>query len=167
MKKLLLIAAFCLVKFLAAQNQMPTAQQIRQSIAGEIKSFNIPPAAIFKVENRVVVNGKDSIPIRIYYPKAGKKLRIIYHVHGGALVAGDLETHENICRVLANNTKSIVVAIDYRKPPEFPYPASINDCEFVLEWIKKMRPLLAAMQKIWCCWVTVAVVFLRHRCWPN
>lgn len=119
-----------------AQNGMPTAEQIRQMISGDIKSFNISPEAIFRVENRSVWTGTDSIKIRVYYPDAGKGKRIIYNIHGGALVAGDLDTHDNISRVLANRTHSVVVAVDYRKPPEFPYPASVNDCEAVLQWIR-------------------------------
>ncbi|RYY58431.1 MAG: alpha/beta hydrolase [Chitinophagaceae bacterium] len=120
-----------------AQDGAPTAAQVRQAIAGEIKSFNISPAKLYMIENTRVWNGTDSIPVRIYYPDSKKGLRIIYNIHGGALVAGDLDTHENISAELAVRTHSVVVAVDYRKPPEFPYPAGINDCKTVLDWIKK------------------------------
>ena len=131
--------AFCLLFIcnLFAQDQLPTADQIRQNIEEQIYAFKIAPQPIYKVENKAVWNGTDSIKVRLYYSKAGKKQRIIYNIHGGALVACNLDTHENICRLLANKTGSIVVALDYRKPPEFPYPASLNDCVTVLNWISK------------------------------
>lgn len=118
------------------QSQLPSVADVRNSIEGEIYSFKIPPEKIFKVENKSLWSGADSIKIRIYYPNNKKKQRIIFNIHGGALIACDLNTHDNICRILSNKTKSVVVAVDYKKPPEFPFPAGINDCEFVLQWIK-------------------------------
>ena len=116
---------------------LPTAPQVRQMIAGEIKQFGIKPAALAKTENVFVWNGVDSIPVRIYYPDNKPNHRVIYNIHGGALVGGDLDTHENISSQLAVRTQSVVVALDYRKAPEHPFPASIDDCETVLQWIKK------------------------------
>jgi acetyl esterase len=119
------------------QNELPNVEQIRQEISEEIKSFKIPGENIFKIENRLIWTGTDSIKIRVYYPNANRNKRIIFNIHGGALVGCDLDTHDNISRLLAKSTNSVVVAIDYRKPPEFPYPASVNDCEKVLVWIKQ------------------------------
>jgi acetyl esterase len=120
-----------------SQNEIPTAEQIRQGLADEIKSFKIAGENIFKIENRTVWTGSDSIKIRIYYPNNNVNNKIVFNIHGGALVACDLDTHDNISRVLANRTNAVVVALDYRKPPEFPYPASVNDCEKILFWIKR------------------------------
>ena len=125
---------------------MPTAADIRQMIAGEIASFKIEPKAIRLIADRKVWTGSDSIPIRIYYPSATAGSRIIFNIHGGALVGGDLNTHENICREFAARG-SVVVALDYRKPPEHPFPAGINDCEAVLQWIKANGQLLLADPK--------------------
>jgi acetyl esterase len=130
---------FCLLILsgLSSTSQMPTAAQIRQSISGDIQRMNVTPQAIYKVENKKVFTGKDSVDVRLYFPSAGKKQKILLNIHGGALVAGDLYTHDNISRVLANRTSSIVVAIDYHRPPESPYPAGLDDCAAVIEWIKK------------------------------
>lgn len=114
---------------------VPTALDIRKKIEGQVFAMKVPTPAVFKVENRAVWNGSDSIRIRIYYPGEGKNQRILYNIHGGAFVACNLDTHDNISRILANKTQSIVVALDYRKPPEFPYPASLDDITTVLQWI--------------------------------
>jgi acetyl esterase len=113
----------------------PNAIDVRKLIEGQVFGLKVPPQDIYKIENRAVWNGSDSIRIRIYYPNDKKDQRIIYNIHGGAFVACGLETHDNISRILANKTQSIVIALDYRKPPEFPYPASLDDITTVLKWI--------------------------------
>ncbi len=115
--------------------QAPTAAQIRELIAGEIAGFGIKPEEVGRIENRMIVSGSDSIPIRVYYPN-GEVRGILLNIHGGALVAGDLETHDNISRVLANRTDAVVVALDYRKPPEAPYPAGLENCIAALDWMR-------------------------------
>ncbi len=119
-----------------AQELTPTAQDIRAGIAGEIVSFKILPEKVVKVINRTLWTGTDSVRIRLYYGSNKQNLPVIYNIHGGALVAGDLETHDNISRVLANRTQSLVVAVNYAKPPEHPFPAGINDSFYVWQWLK-------------------------------
>ncbi len=86
----------------------------------------------------ILIQGKiDSIPLRIYYPQNKGPLPILYHIHGGCWVAGDLDTHDNICRYLCNKVGSIVIAVDYRQPPESKFPAAVEDCFIALEWIYK------------------------------
>ncbi len=120
----------------AKQNPGPTVLYVRKAIEAQTLSAKVTSEQVVKVEDRAVWNGADSIKIRIYYAGSEKKQRIIYNIHGGAFVACNLETHDNICRILANRTHSIVVALDYRKAPENPFPASIDDCLTVLQWIK-------------------------------
>ncbi len=141
MKSTLTIILLFIINSAFSQNQAPTAQDIRGAIEGEIYSFKIPPVEVSRIENRAVWNGSDSIKVRLYFPDNKKTSHpIIYQIHGGALVAGNLNTHDNICRLMAMKTASIVVAVDYRKPPESPYPASLNDCITVLNWIQKTAP---------------------------
>jgi acetyl esterase len=130
---------FCLLFFHSSysQNGIPSAADIREAIAEEIKSFNIAPIPLYNVTDDLVITKGDSVKVRRYYAGKASRQPVIFFIHGGALVAGDLETHDNICRVLAERTKAIVVAIDYKRPPESPYPAGLNDCSNVLAWIKK------------------------------
>jgi acetyl esterase len=118
-----------------AQDGNPTPQQLRNMIEGQIKGFNIRPEPVFKLIERSVWTGTDSIKIRIYYPNASSANRAIFNIHGGALVAGNLESHDNISRTLCSRTKSVVIALDYRRPPEHPYPAGLNDTWLIMKWI--------------------------------
>lgn len=131
---LIVLSSILMVGQARSQDKMPTAEEVRLVIEEQIRSLNIPAEKVYRIEERRL--GRDSIKIRIYYPDQEKNHRIIYNIHGGAFVAGDLDTHDNISRILANRTRSVVVAVDYRRPVGHPFPASIEDCQVVLEWIR-------------------------------
>ncbi|MET0461794.1 MAG: alpha/beta hydrolase [Chitinophagaceae bacterium] len=137
MRKTLLGVLILIMQAHSADAQAPSINDVRQAIAGEIYGFNIQGQRVESIQNISVWSGADTIPVRVYSPLKNKALPIIFLIHGGALVAGDLNTHDNISRLLANKTGSLVIALDYRKPPEAPFPVGLNDCNTVLEWIVK------------------------------
>ncbi|WP_432347578.1 alpha/beta hydrolase [Shinella yambaruensis] len=59
----------------------------------------------------------------------------LLYLHGGGWVIGAPETHEDICRVLANAADAVVISPDYRLAPEHPFPAAIEDCAATLTWM--------------------------------
>ncbi len=65
--------------------------------------------------------------------------RIVFFVHGGGWLVGDLESHDDICAEISSKTDSTVYAIDYRLAPENKHPAGLNDCEVILEYIRKIE----------------------------
>lgn len=78
-----------------------------------------------------------SIQVRGYWPldveRAG--LPIVVFAHGGGWVSGDLETHDVMCRALANRARALVLSVAYRLAPEHPYPAAVDDLYAVLTWV--------------------------------
>lgn len=63
---------------------------------------------------------------------------VIYHMHGGGMISGTSRTGmETILREWAEPLELVVVSVDYRLAPEFPYPASIEDCYAGLMWISR------------------------------
>ena len=56
-------------------------------------------------------------------------------VHGGAFVFGDLELEHDRCVYYARNTDAVIVSVDYRLAPEFPYPAAHDDVWSTLQWM--------------------------------
>ncbi len=98
-----------------------------------LEASKTPLAEVFKTEVRKVWTGADSIPIQIYYPNAQRNLPIVYKVHGGAFIMQALDV--NVARILCNRTQSVVVTVDYHVAPEHPFPASIDDCYAVWNWI--------------------------------
>jgi acetyl esterase/lipase len=76
-----------------------------------------------------VINGPGGpLRLRLYAPAAasGTGPGLLFF-HGGGFVAGSLETHDAICRVLTDASGCRVVAVDYRLAPECPFPAAIED----------------------------------------
>jgi acetyl esterase len=74
------------------------------------------------------------VPCRLYRPGAG--LPLFVHLHGGGFVFGDLETHDAHCRRLAKASGWAVLAVDYRRAPEHPYPAASDDVDTVIDWLR-------------------------------
>jgi acetyl esterase len=74
------------------------------------------------------------VPVRIYEPLQANSGTLIY-LHGGGWVVGDVETHDPLCRRVANGTGARVVSVDYRLAPEHPFPAGLDDAEEVLHWL--------------------------------
>jgi acetyl esterase len=74
------------------------------------------------------------VPVRVYEPLDPHGSTLIF-LHGGGWVVGDVETHDPLCRRVANGTGARVVSVDYRLAPEHPFPAGLDDAEEVLHWL--------------------------------
>ena len=75
------------------------------------------------------------IPIRIYHPIGmTKPLPVLVYYHGGGWVIGSRDTHDSLCRLIANSGPFVVVSVDYRMGPEHPFPAAVHDSFTALNW---------------------------------
>ena len=77
--------------------------------------------------------------MRVFEPLSPGGFTLIY-LHGGGWVVGDVETHDPLCRRVANETGARVVSVDYRLAPEHPFPAALDDAEEVLRWLRVQDP---------------------------
>jgi acetyl esterase len=78
------------------------------------------------------------IPLRLYRPLGTVGTSVLpglVFFHGGGWVIGDLESHDALCRHLANASGCAVVSVDYRLAPEHKFPAAVEDCLAATEWV--------------------------------
>lgn len=80
--------------------------------------------------------GRADIAIRLYRPSADRRLPLILFLHGGGWVWGDLDTHDTICRELAQKSGAAVASVDYRLAPETRFPGQIEDGLAALRWLR-------------------------------
>tara|TARA_R110002167_G_scaffold310429_1_gene515319 strand:+ start:47290 stop:48219 length:930 start_codon:yes stop_codon:yes gene_type:complete len=73
-----------------------------------------------------------SIAVRIYSPDPEQALPVVLHFHGGGHMCGNIALYDTISRKIAKYGNCIVIAVEYRLAPEFPYPAGIDDCQYAL-----------------------------------
>jgi len=74
------------------------------------------------------------VPCRLYRPSADVDLPLVVYLHGGGWVVGDLDTHDHVCRTLANKTGMATLSVDYRLAPEHKFPAALDDAQAATVW---------------------------------
>ncbi|MFI9582621.1 alpha/beta hydrolase [Streptomyces sp. NPDC052236] len=83
------------------------------------------------------------VPVRIYAPaERTEPLPGLLCLHSGGFVAGGLDTVDASARHIADAVGAVVVSVDYRLAPEHPFPAGLEDCYAVLEWVAKNASVL-------------------------
>lgn len=95
------------------------------------------PQAVAKVQELQATGPHGPIPLRLYkpLPARAEALPVLVYYHGGGWVIGDLDTHDTLCRELANRAGCAVVAVDYRMAPEHRFPAAVDDAIAATHWV--------------------------------
>lgn len=89
-----------------------------------------------------IMMGDREIPVRIFRPIKNETSGVMVFFHGGGWVTGNIDTYTNVCVNMANQTRNIVISVDYRLAPEHPFPAGLEDCYNVTSEIFQNLDLL-------------------------
>jgi acetyl esterase len=115
--------------------ELCTPEEIRARVcAGHCASGE--PEPVGRSDDRQIPGIDSEIPIRIYHPIEKQSRGALVFYHGGGWVAGDLDTHDTVCRAICNEAGALVVAVDYRRAPEHTYPAAADDAYAALVWLR-------------------------------
>jgi acetyl esterase len=95
------------------------------------------PKKVPEVQTRLLLT-PSGVAIRAYRPAGVAKtdlLPALVYFHGGGWTIGDLDTHDVLCRELANGARCEVFSVEYRLAPEAPFPAAVDDCIAATEFV--------------------------------
>jgi acetyl esterase len=115
-----------------------TAPKLREAALRVAQTFDVQGVAIGSIENRTLPGAAGPRPVRIYTPAgppSETESAALVYFHGGAGVFCSIETHEGLCRMLANASGCRVFSVDYRLAPEHPFPAALEDAYCVTRWV--------------------------------
>ena len=107
----------------------------RKAFDLQMQSIRTKSTAVKQVEDLRLPLQSGTVFARHYHPAPNKKLPMIVFYHGGGFVVGNLETHDEACRLLALHAKAQVLSIDYPLAPEVSPKQLIQCCEDALAWV--------------------------------
>lgn len=110
-------------------------EKVRNMLNEKFLAIKAETPDVWNVKNRTIKNDNRTTPLRIYTPNERNNLPIILYIHGGAWVAGNLDTHDNLARYLCKEVEALVVSVGYLNAPEGKFPTSLEQCYDALLWI--------------------------------
>lgn len=95
-----------------------------------------PHPADMTVNDHALACSHGGVPVRVYRPSGAAAFApCIVYAHGGGFMKGDLDSSDNFAWGLSEETKAVVVSVDYRLAPEHPFPAAFDDVYGVVSYI--------------------------------
>jgi len=129
----------------AAKSPLPPYYEVPAAVARRLYrdtrgALTPDPPAVESVALLLAPGPAGPVPVRAYRPKGAgmdEVLPALVYFHGGGWVIGDLDTHDVVCRTLCNAARCAVFSVEYRKAPEAPFPAAVEDCFSSLNFISR------------------------------
>lgn len=115
----------------------PTLTDAARTVMANSRDANTELLELAEVKEITVDGGEGLISARVYKPhtKTNLALPIVVYFHGGGFVLADNDVYDSTPRSLANKTKAIIISVEYRKAPEFKFPAAHEDAYAAYKWI--------------------------------
>ena len=122
------------------EHELPTHTLSPEAARAQRRGRHVPPEradAVARVRDRAIEapGGDGEIPIRIYEPDDAESRPAVVYFHGGGWVVGSLDSHDPLCRALADATGAVVVSVGYRLAPEHAFPTAAEDAYAATEWV--------------------------------
>lgn len=122
--------------------------QARENLAASAQLMGKNPPRLHEVRELAIPRPDGgSLLARLYRPRVGTLPLLVYY-HGGGWVAGNLDSHDALCRDLAAMIGCLVLSVDYRLAPEHPFPAAFDDALLAFRWARDHHGSLDASDRI-------------------
>jgi acetyl esterase len=122
----------------------PGLEQARARYRRESLLFRGPVTAVGAVRDFTLPGEGGPLRVRHYAPSASGPQPLTVYLHGGGFTIGDLDTHDEACRILCAEGRVHVLSVDYRLAPEYPFPAALEDARAALRWAQAHAAELGA-----------------------
>ena len=106
----------------------------RALLRREALAVQLNPTPVAGVRDLTIDGADDSLDARLYTPPGGGRPPLLVYFHGGGFVSGDLDTHDEPCRLLCREAGHVVLSVAYRRAPEHPFPAAHDDALAAFRW---------------------------------
>lgn len=116
----------------------------RAQLRRDVLSLVGRPTPVGSVEALRVAGAAGPLDARLYRPRDASRPPLVVFFHGGGFVEGDLDTHDEPCRVLCRQAGHAVLSVAYRLAPEHPFPAAYDDAVAAFRWAQAEADRLRA-----------------------
>ncbi len=106
----------------------------RHRLRRDILALDAGKTSVGSVENLSIAGAAGLLRARLYRPAGVQNPPLVVFYHGGGFVEGDLDTHDELCRILCRQAGHAVLSVDYRRAPEHPCPAASDDALAAFRW---------------------------------
>jgi acetyl esterase len=114
-----------------------TPQQARAAYEAGAGVLELPKPQLARVEEmRVPARDGETLPARLYAP-SNEALPVLVYFHGGGFTIGSIDSHDTLCRRLAQLAGCAVVSVGYRLAPEHRFPTAVNDAWDATQWVAR------------------------------
>ncbi|MEG2048630.1 MAG: alpha/beta hydrolase fold domain-containing protein, partial [Comamonas sp.] len=121
--------------------QLDYVQRRRLLSSLQAQLLRNPLPGIAQQDHFVAAEGRE-ICVRSYQKQGAPGQQTLVWLHGGGWMVGDLNTHDDLCEHLVQFTGHTVLSVHYRRTPENPFPAPLDDVMAVLQWLRSMQGVL-------------------------
>lgn len=113
------------------------APAVRALMDARQKVLAGPPPPVGRTEDRAIAGPGSLLHLRLYWPSQTPSgpLPVYFYMHSGGYMVYSVDVADVPCRHICNLGQCLVVSVDYRLAPEFPFPAAIDDCWAALRWL--------------------------------
>ena len=123
----------------------PDVQALRVAAENAPALLGSPPEHVTMVRDVMAAGTRGRrVPLRVYDPSPQRAQPLLLFAHGGGWVTGSLDSHDRLCRMLANRLDAVVAAVGYACAPEHRYPAALDDMDAAWHWCKEEARALHA-----------------------
>jgi acetyl esterase len=109
-------------------------KEARDQINAYIMALDTDIEPVWKISDTSIPYENHQVPIRIYQPEGDGPFPLLIFIHGAGWVAGNLETHDNICRCLSARAACVVLSVDYSLAPEHKFPVPLEESYHAYVW---------------------------------